>query len=333
MQKLFRGLAFALFSITLIANPAFAQKRPITEKDLFQFQWIGSPQLSADGTQVAFVRIVVDEKREDYETSIWSVSANGGEPHRLTSGKHDTSPQWSPDGKFLAFVRAPEKDGKLQPPQVFILPMDGGEAWQLTRLPKGASGPMWSPDGKTIAFNSSTNAQDLARAACEENKDKGKDKNNAECGKPDHEPDIHVVTRAVYRDNDEGYLDFSRPSHIWSIAFPSDPQKLPAPRQLTSGDFDEEGMQWAPDGSKIYFISDHDLEPYYGLGQNVIYSVSAAGGETSEVTRIAGAVRSISVSKDGTRLAFLGALNTPVQSYTKANLWVFDLKPGPSPEA
>ena len=142
-----------------------------------------------------------------------------------------------------------------------------------------------------------------------------------------------MITRAEYRDNDEGYLDFSRPSHIWSIAFPSDPQKLPQPTQLTSGDFDEEGMQWAPDGSKIYFISDRELEPYYGPGQNVIYSVPAAGGETSEVTRIAGAVRSISVSKDGTRLAFLGSLNTPVQSYTKANLWVVDLKPGAKPRS
>ena len=176
MHKLFCCLVLGLFSITLIADPAFAQKRVITEKDLFQFQWIGNPQLSADGTQVAFVRIVVDDKREDYETSIWSVSASGGEPHKLSSGKHDTSPQWSPDGKFLAFVRAPEKDGKPQPPQVFILPMDGGEAWQLTRLPKGASGPIWSPDGKTIAFNSSTNPQDLARAACEESKQKDKEK-------------------------------------------------------------------------------------------------------------------------------------------------------------
>ena len=51
----------------------FAQKRAITEKDLFQFHWIGNPQLSPDGKQVAFVRIVVDEKRDDYETSIWSV--------------------------------------------------------------------------------------------------------------------------------------------------------------------------------------------------------------------------------------------------------------------
>ncbi len=211
---------------TVCSVSVFAQKRAITEKDLFQFHWIGDPQLSPDGTQVAFVRIAVDDKREDYETSIWSVSVNGGDLRRLTADKHDTSPQWSPDGKFLAFVRTPEKDGKPQPPQIFILPMDGGEGWQLTRLPKGASGPVWSPDGKTLAFSSSTNAEDLAKAACDEGKekekDKEKDKDKSKCSKPEHEPDIHVVTRAEYRDNGQGYIDFSRHDHIWSIAFPSE---------------------------------------------------------------------------------------------------------------
>jgi dipeptidyl aminopeptidase/acylaminoacyl peptidase len=341
MKKVRSGL-FVLFCVTLFLGSVFGQKRAITEKDLFQFHWIGNPQLSPDGAQVAFVSIAVDEKREDYESSLWRVSINGGEPRRLTAGKHDTSPQWSPDGKFLAFVRTPEKDGKPEPPQIFILPLNGGEAWQLTRLPKGASGPAWSPDGKTLAFSSSTNAEDLARAACDaanktDGSKTGKDpkddneKDKSKCSKPQHEPDIHVVTRAEYRANGEGYLDFSRHGHIWTVAFPSDAQASPQPIQLTSGDFDEEEIEWAPDGSKIYFISDRELEPYYGLGQNVIYSVPAAGGETSEVTRIAGSAHSISISRDGTRLAFLGASNTPIQSHNKTNLWVADLKGGATP--
>jgi dipeptidyl aminopeptidase/acylaminoacyl peptidase len=331
MKKAFPCLVFVLFCTTLFlgftSGSAFGQKRAITEKDLFQFRWIGNPQISPDGSQVAFVRIGVDDKREDYETSIWSVSVNGGELHRLTADKHDTSPRWSPNGKFLAFLRTPEKDGKPQPPQIFILPMDGGEAWQLTHLPRGASRPTWSPDGKALAFNSSTSAADLSKAACDDGKEKGK----AKCSKPEHEPDIHVVTRVEYRANGEGYLDFSHHDHIWSIAFPSDAQDPPQPKQLTSGDFDEEEIEWAPNGSKIYFTSDRELEAYYGLGQNVIYSVPAAGGDTSEVARIAGTAQSISISKDGTRLAFLGVLNTLVQSHTKTNLWVVDLKSGAMP--
>ena len=228
MKKIGCCFALVLLSLPLLAGPAVGQKRAINEKDLFQFHWIGNPQISSDGSQVAFVRIAVDDKREDYETSIWSVSANGGELRRLTADQHDTSPRWSPDGKFLAFVRTLEKDGKPQPPQIFILPMAGGEALQLTRLPRGASGPTWSPDGKALAFSSTTNAKDLFKAACDDAKEKDKNK----CGKPDHTPDIHVVTRAEYRANGEGYLDFSRHDHIWTIAFPSGPQDLPQPRQL-----------------------------------------------------------------------------------------------------
>jgi len=320
--------AVVLFCCTMLfLGIAFGGQRPVTEKDLFHFQWIGAPQLSPDGSQVAFVRVVVDEKRSDYEASIWSVSVSTGELHKLTSGKHDTSPRWSPDGKFLAFLRTTEKDEKPQPPQIFILPMSGGEAWQLTRLPKGASRPTWSPDGKTIAFNSPTNAEDLSKEACKD----GREIEKRTCNKPEHEPDIHVVTRAEYRWNGAGYLDYSRPNHIWSIALPADPQDSSHPKQLTKGDFDEDEIEWAPDGSKIYFISDRDLEPYYRLPQDVIYSVPAGGGDITEVARITGIAESISINKDGSRLAFLGTLNTPVQSYTRANLWVLDLKPAATP--
>src|SRR6267142_3825262 len=145
-----RLILFALFSFIPIASQA-ADKRGITEKDLFDFVWIGDAQISPDGARVAFVRVTVNEKKEGYNTSIWAVSTAGNEgPHRLTSGERDSSPRWSPDGKYLVFTRVTEKDGKPESPQLFMLSMAGGDAFPFTSLPKGASDPRWSPDGKLI---------------------------------------------------------------------------------------------------------------------------------------------------------------------------------------
>ena len=204
-------------------------KRNITEKDLFDFVWIGGPQISPDGARVAYVRVTVNEKKDGYDTAIWMVPTAGDEaPRQLTSGPRDSGPRWSPDGKLLVFSRAMEKDGKKQPPQLCLLPMSGGDAFIFTDLPKGAGDPKWSPDGKSIVFISSSNPEDLAKQARQKKKEEELKKAAAAEGSPaaatagekkeeeapaeEHESDVHVITHAVYRDNEEGYLDPKRPS-------------------------------------------------------------------------------------------------------------------------
>src|SRR5450432_2247305 len=66
--------ALALFA----ALPGAQGKRFITEKDLFKFTWIADPQISPDGSTVAFVRVTVNEKDNRYETSIFAVPSAGG---------------------------------------------------------------------------------------------------------------------------------------------------------------------------------------------------------------------------------------------------------------
>ena len=75
MQRASRLLVILLMSVTTIV--AFAQKRSITEKDIFQFNWIGDPQISPDGAHIVFVKVSVNEKRDGYDTSLWSVSTRG----------------------------------------------------------------------------------------------------------------------------------------------------------------------------------------------------------------------------------------------------------------
>src|ERR1700720_881884 len=88
-----------------------AEKRMISEMDLFKFVWIADPQISPDGSRVAFVRVWVNQKADRYDTALWIVSTSGGAPRQITAGPRDGAPRWSPDGRTLAFIRSTERDG------------------------------------------------------------------------------------------------------------------------------------------------------------------------------------------------------------------------------
>ena len=355
---------FAIYFSVLVAATAVAsaENRNITEKDLFDFVWIADPQISPDGMRVAFVRVTVNEKKEGYNTSIWSVSVTGGEePHQLTKGDHDTAPRWSPDGKFLLFLRATEKDGKPEPPQLSILPMAGGDSFSFTDLPKGASNPVWPPDGKTIAFTSETNADDLAKQEKKKRKEeelkkainenspsprtaersankttptpKSASDATAKKAEPEgeHESDIHVITRAIYREDNEGYADPKHPQHIWIVAAPRNADEKVQPKQLTSGRFDEGSIVWSNDAAQVYFTSLRVDEPYYQLPRTELYSIPASGGQPTKLNSIDMELNNLSLSPDGKEIAFIAATTQPINSYTQPDLWIVDLTPNAKP--
>jgi dipeptidyl aminopeptidase/acylaminoacyl peptidase len=325
-------LLLVLITITLCAVPALAQKRNITEKDLFNFVWAGDPQISPDGSRVAFVRVTVSEKKDGYNTAIWSVSPATGESHQLTAGPRDSTPRWSPDGKFLVFVRVTEKDGRPDAPQLFMLPMSGGDSFQFTTLVRGAGGPQWSPDGKMIAFGNSANAEDLAKATPKTPAQRPASPAPADAKKPEErESDVRVITRAVYRFNGAGYADSKHPNHIWVVAAPKTSDEKVTPKQLTSGRYSEDGATWAKDSSQIYFGSDRIDEPYYELPSTTVYSVPAAGGQPVKLTSFDMDTGAFSVSPNGKQIAFYASLSKPVQSYTEPDLFVMDLAPNAQP--
>src|SRR5436190_20325560 len=104
------AIMLAMLSLTLAIPSQGAEKRAITEMDLFKFVWVADAQISPDGSRVAFVRVWVNQKADRYDTALWIVTTNGGAPRQLTAGPRDANPRWSPDGKSLAFIRSAEKD-------------------------------------------------------------------------------------------------------------------------------------------------------------------------------------------------------------------------------
>jgi dipeptidyl aminopeptidase/acylaminoacyl peptidase len=355
------------------AEPA---RRPIAETDLFRFVWVADPQISRDGRRIAFVRVTVDAKHDGYETALWIVDADaagagaGGAagPRPLTGGPRDSAPRWSPDGRRLAFLRHADKGDQL-----FVLPLDGGEARQLTDLPRGAKAPVWSPDGRTLAFLSDTSAADLSKpgargkeaaeaqpappalgaagfgpgaaglgaGALGANGDGAAGAGAAPAGAPaaehedplpEHQSDVRVISRAVYRFNGAGYVDPAHPDHLWTVEVPEGGAAAPPPRQLTRGEFDEQAPAWAPDGSRLYVVSDRVKEPYYQDAAEAIYAIPAAGGELVKVASFTGGIASLAVSPDGRQIAFIGArVAKPTRSYDQPDLWVVASAPGGEP--
>ena len=304
----------------LLPNVVLGQRRTITEKDLFKFVWIADPQISPDGTRVAFVRVTVDEKKDQYDTSIWMAGTDGAEPPRqLTGGLRDTTPRWSPDGSQLAFARVVEKDSRPQPPQIYVMRLTGGEARAVTDIPRGAANPTWAPDSRTIAFSSGAKPEDL----------------NKPEKKPEDQPresDVRVITEAVYRANGVpgfGYVDRDRPAQIWTTTVPEPGQALATPKRITAGEAAAGNFTWSKDGSQILFVADRRSEPYYDPFDSDLYTVSRDGGEATRLVSIEGGIGPYALSADGKRLAFVGTLHgTPERSYNQPDLWVVDLPNG-----
>ncbi len=123
-----------------------------TVEAMLKLKRVSDPQLSPDGTRIAFVVTEVNQEANSRANHIWLVPTSGGAPKPLiASAKSDDTPRWAPDGKRLAFIST--RDGASQ---VWIADVDAAGAVRATRkvtnIATEASGVRWAPDGKSVVF-------------------------------------------------------------------------------------------------------------------------------------------------------------------------------------
>src|SRR6267378_4184192 len=145
--------SFVLLTLTFVGGRAArAETRHIELNDYLKITSVSDPQISPDRKAIVFVvsRPNLEQDRSDRELVLLDIAT--GAQHVLTYERKDVgSPRWSPTGDRLGFV-AVDGAGKDAKPQVFILPMTGGEAHKITAASTGVEQFAWRPSGQEIAY-------------------------------------------------------------------------------------------------------------------------------------------------------------------------------------
>ncbi|MFQ5722041.1 MAG: TolB family protein, partial [Candidatus Aminicenantales bacterium] len=132
------------FSVFMLSA---SSKKPFTVNDMLNLVSVASPQISPDGSRILFTKSKPNWSENKQEKYLWLVSADGKEIFKFTNQEGDSSPQWSPDGQYLAFLR-----GKGDKRQIWLMRSSGGEAVQVSHHESAISAFKWFPDSQHILF-------------------------------------------------------------------------------------------------------------------------------------------------------------------------------------
>jgi dipeptidyl aminopeptidase/acylaminoacyl peptidase len=319
----------------LLMLPALLQaqtKRPIVASDLMKIVTTAGTQISPDGSKAVTVvvrKAVKNENEYYYTRHLYLLDLVGmATPAQLTFGdKNDGQPVWSPDGKNIAFVRA---DGEKS--QIWLLPMNGGEAHAITKEEYGARGPVWSPDGKKILFSASIPFYAISGKTPWTYERPGRmqgDEPNFKNMKAEEKKKVTTTPdgsldevrawlaknmsesnpRVLLRQNLQGELNLQPDeefTHLFIKTVGSDEKAV----QLTSGFQNFNGAEWSSDGKTILCQSRaYKLHPDRER-DNDLWTIDVESKVAKEFLTMPGySVNNPSYSPDGTQILFYAVPN------------------------
>jgi dipeptidyl aminopeptidase/acylaminoacyl peptidase len=275
MQKiLFLALAFAA---GLYSTAQSTSKRPLQPADLYRLPAVGNARVSPDGQWVLYTVSTIDSLKDKRVTNLWMVSWDGKQQVQLTSdAESESSPDWSPDGKYLSFLSA-RQDSKGS--QVWLMDRRGGEGKKLTDIKGGVNDYAWSPDAGKL----------LLTITDQEPEDTGKVKT----AKP------IVIDRYQYKQDVVGYRNKKTYRHLYLYDLAT--KKLDT---LTRGNYNEGNASWSPDGTQIVFVSNRSTDPDKNENSDLYVMDAKAGATQHQLTTWTGSDNSPRWSPDGKWIAY-----------------------------
>jgi len=250
------SVAAAFVAAATCISPA--SSRTIRLDDLRKLVGLSQPAISPDGKRAVVIvsRVNWSDDRNDRELDLVDVATHAR--RALTANRRGLSdPSWSPDGTKLAFI-ANEGTGEEAKPQIWIMPMDGGDARAVTKAPEGVEQFAWRPDGAALAY-AATDALPKKQG-------------------PEKYRDAFVVGNTPITTRRP-----PRPVHLFVV-----PADGGTAKQLTSGAESvaageaQSTLSWSPDGKTIAFV----LAPTPVLNDAERAHVMLADAATGKLTRV-----------------------------------------------
>ncbi|GAB2839450.1 S9 family peptidase [Ferruginibacter profundus] len=273
--------------VFIVLVTAFSFQLPAQKKleiaDYAKFVNVSDPQISPDGKSIVIVVSRPDYVQNRFNAELVLVDVASGKKRVLTQDRFAvSSPRWSPNGEQLAFI-ARTGQGRDITNQIYLLSLQGGEAKQITKAPKGVQHFAWSPNSANIAY--------------------------AALNEPKNKQDIEKGYTAFEVTNNDMFVGSQPlPAHIWLVNTNTGENK-----RLTDGDWSlpivippsapSSPFSWSPDGKTILFVK--VATAYSGDGQNrTIQLLTVADGTYQPLTTRTKFEAYPNFSPDGSKISY-----------------------------
>ncbi len=294
--------AGALALLLVASSPWAAPARAQTDfgvDDAIDLVRVSNPRMSPDGTRVLFSRSELDWEENERVASLWIVNADGTDARRFTGEDDDSGARWSPDGRWVAFLRADGDEDRTR--QIFVIRTDGGEARALTDHPASVRSFQWG-DANSIFFVADDSLPDEEEKRREDGYD------------------------AVFVDEAPNGQARGEWSSIWRIALEAKDSEGAQARRLTAGTLRIGQFAVAPGGGRVAYTYRHENRRNDGYLSEIAL-MDAATGETRDLTDNEAPESSLAWSPDGTRISFV-APDLESWELDQGNLYVMEVESG-----
>ena len=221
----------------------------MTVDDLLDMVRIDDVLMTPDGSRVFYTERHLNWETNKFEKSLFAVPAEGGEAVPFVHKDGGEEFRISPDGKFLSMLREVDET-----PQLFLMPLDGGEPWQLTERREEITDYKWSGDGKSIVF--------LSKEAMSEEEEK----------------EFELGADPVFVNEGPSGKNHGRWTHLWRVDIQSKGVSRVTHEVLLIDGFDV-----SPDGSRVVFSARSDNRGNFPF-LSELYVVGSDGRDLRRLT-------------------------------------------------